>query len=526
MNNDIFNPNTQTTTNHAGGLAYALSPKQALAQLVCTGTMYQTFYASGQEQFKEVIDLAYQIDNEFLAKLALYAKQNALMKDMPVLLLAILCVKDGGQSIAKVIFKQIINNGKALRNFVQILRGGAVGRKSLGNFAKNLVNDWLLTANDRQFINANIGNKPSLSDVIRLSHPKPDSDSKEALIKWALGKAFDADKLPPLAKELLDFQKDNSKPLPDLPIEWLMSLDLTAHHWADLAKNGSWQMVRQNLNTFYRHGVFELDGMADLIANKLADKRAIQTAKAFPYQLYTAWSALDDNAPAVIKTALKTAMTHALANVPTLSGQIAIGVDVSGSMSSPVTGYRRGATTAVRCVDVASLFAAAMKSANPTAIILPFDTQIRSVPSLNESPTTLSERIKGVFGQPKTLDVFTLADELASLCGGGTHTALPLAKLNQEKAMIDVMIYFSDNESWADEQDGRGTQMMKEWQILKQRCPNAKLICVDLQPYTTSQTKNSTDILNIGGFGDSVFNVIELFCLQNQDKDFGFIKLI
>src|SRR3712207_8227055 len=34
--------------------------------------------------------------------------------------------------------------------------------------------------------------------------------------------------------------------------------------------------------------------------------------------------------------------------------------DVSGSMKSPVTGYRKGATSTVRCIDVAALVAAAV----------------------------------------------------------------------------------------------------------------------------------------------------------------------
>lgn len=526
MNHELFDK--QTTTNHAGGKAYELSPKQALAQLICTGTLHQTFYANAGEHLSQIIDLSKEIDNEFLAKLAIYAKRHAFMKDTPVLLLAILCVKADGQPFAKTIFSDIIDNGKALRNFVQVMRGGAVGRKSLGNFAKNLVNNWLLNASDRQFINANIGNKPTLKDVIRLSHPKPTDERTQALIRWALGNDYAYDDLPELAKNLVDFQKDNTKPLPELPIQWLMSLDLSREHWADLAKHGSWQMVRQNLNTFLRHGVFEIDGMAEMVADKLTDEQAIKHAKAFPYQLYTTWSALGQDMPVVIKNALKTAMTHALSNVPKLDGQIAIGVDVSGSMSWAITGHRRSATSVVRCVDVASLFASAMKIANPTAIIIPFDTELRHVPSLKSKPETLTERIMGKFS-PKTpdepLDVFGLADELARLGGGGTYTALPLAELNRQNAMIDVMIYFSDNELWADEQFGKGTQMMKEWRKLKQRCPNAKLICVDLQPYTTSQAQNSQDVLNIGGFSDTVFNIIELFCAQNQDKDFWVNKI-
>jgi 60 kDa SS-A/Ro ribonucleoprotein len=38
-----------------------------------------------------------------------------------------------------------------------------------------------------------------------------------------------------------------------------------------------------------------------------------------------------------------------------------------------------------------------------------------------------------------------------------------------------------------------------------------KLVCIDLQPYTTSQAPDRRDILNIGGFGDAAFGVVASF---------------
>lgn len=46
--------------------------------------------------------------------------------------------------------------------------------------------------------------------------------------------------------------------------------------------------------------------------------------------------------------------------------------DVSGSMAWPVTGWRRGATSALSCIDVAALVAAAPVRKNPRAEVLPF----------------------------------------------------------------------------------------------------------------------------------------------------------
>ena len=49
------------------------------------------------------------------------------------------------------------DNGRMLRNFVQILRSGQTGRKSLGTAPKRLVQTWLESAGDRQLLNASVG---------------------------------------------------------------------------------------------------------------------------------------------------------------------------------------------------------------------------------------------------------------------------------------------------------------------------------------------------------------------------------
>lgn len=64
-----------------------------------------------------------------------------------------------------------------------------------------------------------------------------------------------------------------------------------------------------------------------------------------------------------------------VANIPLLGGSVAVCPDVSRSMSSPATGYRPGATSAVRCIDVAALVAAAVLRKNPDARILPLPSR-------------------------------------------------------------------------------------------------------------------------------------------------------
>ena len=126
--------------------------------------------------------------------------------------------------------------------------------------------------------------------------------------------------------------------VPDVPFQMLTALELSAAQWAQIARAGSWQMVRQNLNTFARHGVFNIDGMAEVVAAKLRDPQTVAKARVLPYQLMAAYKATGDAVPLVVRDALQDAMEVALANVPSFDGRVVVCPDVSGSMSSGCRG--------------------------------------------------------------------------------------------------------------------------------------------------------------------------------------------
>jgi 60 kDa SS-A/Ro ribonucleoprotein len=283
----------------------------------------------------------------------------------------------------------------------------------------------------------------------------------------------------------------------------LTALELGTAEWTAIARQAPWQMTRMNLNTFARHGVFGQPGMTELVADRLRDPLMIAKARVFPYQLLVAYTTAVANAdiPRIVCDALQDAMEIAIANVPAIDGQVYICPDVSGSMSSPVTGLRKGATTAVRCIDVAALVAAAVLRKNQRAEVLPFEHNVVKV-GLNARDS-----------------VMTNAARLASVGGGGTNCSAPLELLNSRKAKGDLVIFISDYESWVDAVGGRGTATMREWNVFKQRNPKARLACIDVQPYRTVQAQERADILNVGGFSDQVFDVIAEFAAGRLNAD-------
>jgi 60 kDa SS-A/Ro ribonucleoprotein len=494
------------TVNEAGGIAYSLSPKAALAQYAATGCMNATFYASAKEQLKTVLDLCSnsEVEPEFIARVALYARGKGHMKDTPALLCAVLSVRSPG--LLAEVFDRVIDDGRMLRNFVQIMRSGVVGRKSLGTLPKRLAQAWFMVRTDEQIFRASVGSDPSLADVIRMVHPKPESASRAALYGYLIGQPHKTEDLPEIVKQFEAFKVGQSKVVPDVPFQMLTSLALIADDWKSIARNAPWQMTRMNLNTFARHGVFDDAQLAKLIADRLRDEQAIKRARVFPYQLMAAYAQTPGEVPALVREALQDAMEIATANVPAIDGKVFVMVDVSGSMRMPVTGARVGASSKVRCVDAAAMMAAAVLRQNPDAEVIPFHQEV--------VPVVLNPRDT----------IMTNARILSSLPSGGTNCSAPLAELNRRKASGDLVVYVSDNESWIDSPNygrfgGSATATLAEWATFKRRNPGAKMVCIDIQAYATTQAKEREDVLNIGGFSDHVFDVIALFAKGTLGSD-------
>lgn len=498
MNKNIFKSAAPVlpmanTVNNAGGLAFSMEDEEALAQLACTGTFNGTYYASGTDTLADVLRLAKTVSPEFLAKLAVYSRESAFMKDSSAVLLAVLMTRN--INLFCQVFDRVIDNGKMLKNFCQVVRSGQVGRKSFGSAPKRMIKKWLENRSDKHLFEDSVGNDPSLSDVIKMVHPKPANANREAFYKYLIGKKVENTSLLPLNVQEFEAFKlapKGSRTVPNVPFQMLTALDLSNKEWTDIAKNAKWHMTRMNLNTFERHAVFSEPGMIDMISTRLKSEKDIRNSKVFPYQLFIAYMSAT-TVPTKVKNALQDAMEIATQNTPKIAGKVFVGVDCSGSMGAAVTGNRGTATTQVNCNQVASLMAACiLRNTEDSCTVYRFDTHA-SLLTLNprDSVMTNSQKI--------------------GLSGGGTDCGAMLRTMNSNKDKADVVFILSDNESWSNPYSGMSTNLMKEWTVFKAHNPKAKLVCVDLAANTTKQVAAQKDILCVGGFSDNVWPVVEAF---------------
>ena len=515
--------------NEAGGLAYKLEPKHALAQVAATGTFGNAFYSTAETQLDEVLKLIDEVDdNQYLAKLALYAREKAFMKDMPAALLVALSVRD--TELMHRVFDRVVDNGRVLRTVFQMIRSGQFknnaghGRVGLSSSVQRAFQRWLNTASVGKLLSASIGNDPSLRDILRMARPTPKDNARRAVFGWLTDKPIEkwapagGDDLPVEVQSLIAYRNSESEEAQALiaggldNVRWDLLSDAAKGPtvWAALARKMGPQALRMNLNTLLRHDVLATSAMVDYVADRIADESEIRRSQQFPYQYFAAYLNADDNVPQKIKTALHKAAEIACGNVPELPGPVVIGLDTSGSMSCAVMGNRgRGATSKMRCIDVAALFAAAILRRNPDSIVIPFDTSAYDA-KIDPNDSILS-----------------IAERLAKYGGGGTDCSLPLVAANQKHAKHKFagVVLVSDNESWVGTGRHGSTGVITAWEAFvanqrklagKEAAP--KLVNIDLQPYQTVQACERPDIMNIGGFSDAVFNVISAFLADNNQR--------
>lgn len=93
-------------------------------------------------------------------------------------------------------------------------------------------------------------------------------------------------------------------------------------------------------------------------------------------------------------------------------------------------------------------------------------------------------------------------------------------------------VLVSDNQNWVYRSqpfaygNQGSTGLVDQWQRFVQNqmrlgdhaIPSPKLICIDLQPYGTTQPLERGDILNVGGFSDTVFSVVAAFLADDAGR--------
>ena len=499
--------------NREGARSFPRDLREQVVDILTTGTLGSTFYASKEQIASEALEVLIRARNEnpeFLARALVYARNEGFMKTLPVLGLVALSGSRTSRAAFEAVFDRVILIPDDLRLFVALCRKGSIpGRKGLGGIAALAVKRWLGKMSEYHSVKygSAVSAEVTLADIVRLSHPRPADAAASERFAWLAsgesGLSSNASlnpqirmleilkSMPTLEAQLAVVKNSN------LPYEVVVPSmkETNTEVWTALFDRAPYLNLLRNLVTFTRHGVFADQRKVGNAVARLTNRSAIERSKVLPFRFFDAWKKYTDTDghDNRIADALRKALELSFVNLPSFGDRsVAIGSDVSGSMGTLVSD--KGTA---RYIDIAGIFTGALlKRIENRAICLPFDGAVRS-------DLRLSGRD----------DILVTTDKMAKAFGGSTAVGAPIEYLLNRKIGVDVFVGITDNVDWA---HGDGYHCSASFLTLwrryrKEVAPRCRAYLVTIAPYREAVAPSGEPgVCFIYGWSNRVLSYIAL----------------
>lgn len=414
---------SRKTTNLAGGQAYDREPRTALASLVLTSMVQDTFYQSAEDQLDTlralVAQLAQNGDLQFAAKAAIYARHTHGLRSITHALAAEIAHARGEYpkergSWGPEFFRAVVFRPDDMREIAGYwISNYAEGdKKTLPNamkrgFARKF-GEYSADALAK-YDGASTG-ELTLRQLAHLCHPRGGAGS--TIYKLRAGKLDAADTHEVALTRAGQVGDDEDV------------ADAKSAAWADLFKRGKVKYLAALRNC--RRIIETAPDCLDDLCVKLVSLDDIKGSKVLPFQFlaaHDAVSALNGKHARRVLTAIEQGAELALSNVPKLKGRTLVCLDDSSSMLSSGAPERHK-----KPAIMGAMFTIALARANEDCDVMLFDEDARYLTISNN--TTL-------FGGVEKI--------VSNLVGKGTNFHAPFQTANQP---YDRIILLSDAQGW------------------------------------------------------------------------------
>jgi 60 kDa SS-A/Ro ribonucleoprotein len=490
---------------HEGGVSYAPTFREQLAEFFSLGLLNGTFYQNQTDVIRDAAALfqrALKEEPEFTTKCAIYGNNENSLKLVPTIWLVYLSTLDD-KRLFRAAFPRIIQNVKMLHDFLEITRHGGI-RKGLGQGVKKVVNQWLSSRLSEYQVSRYKG---KLSDVVKVTRPKNDDETFQNFMKYvvndelsfprvvALKRVITLLKHPVVNDEVLSLIDANKLQLEELKHA---TSDLSGEDkkvlYSHLYKGLNFNALVLNLvalervfatkttvvlnsfggKYFNQVKVIETvipDELIQMVANRLDDVEAYRRSNMLPFALITAERM-------VVTPEWKSALGRLIklsANelfVVDESIELMVNVDTSNSMNWT------NMTESLTCMNLATLFGAMVKKSH-------VNSQVHAVATLMKEVKLTTQS-----------DVFQMAREIEKTeVGAGTHFEQIMEHYNGEK----FVLLFTDSE--------QADNLESKW-LNATRPDGARLIVWQLAN-TGTHISNDPSVIYLTGYSDRMLGVVK-----------------
>jgi 60 kDa SS-A/Ro ribonucleoprotein len=449
---------TRQKQNAAGGYAFALGDDARIHRFLVLGTDGGTYYTSERELTKDnavVVLRAARERGEWLVEqvVAVSTAGRAPRQNSAIFALAAASAlaDDTGRKAAFAALPAVCRTGTHLflfARYVEQFRGWGRGlrRAVAGWYTGRSVDDVAYQA-----VKYRQREGWSHRDLLRLAHPESDDPARRDLFRWIVAGDVEAD-VPALVSAFVAAQTAPTAELIDLigahPLSWEMLPDTALGQrevWRALVEEGMPQtaLMRQ-LPRLTRLGVLDGDTRRTVVA-QLADPDRLRKARVHPVDVLVALRTYATGRSArgdgewtpdrqVVDT-LDAAFYSAFATVEPAGKRTLVALDVSGSMTAPVSGLP------ISCREASAALALVTMATEPDVDVVGFTSGSGhgwgAPAALTELPISPRQRLD---------DAIRAVSDLPF---GGTDCALPMTWAQQHGKEYDSLQVYTDNETWA-----------------------------------------------------------------------------
>lgn len=477
--------------NHEGATAYKMTPEMELYTAVVTMALQDKFYETASEQICRVAMLIEQADPQFVAKLAVYTRNEMHLRSIPLLLVVELAKTHTGDDLVSRTIDKVVMRADEIMELLMCYqwRNNRLGRKKLAGLshqiqvglqrAFNRFDEYLFAKYDRDNLEV------KLRDALFIVHPKAKDEAQQAVFDKIANRTLEK---PYTWETELSAVGQKRYDTPE------MRKAAFTEKWSELIRSGrmGYMALMRNLCNMLNSNVCYED--MKLVAKRISDEHEVQCSQQLPFRYLAAYNELSINTlhdTRMMLNALEEAVQHTAASIKGIdkNSRILLACDTSGSML-----HRLSARSSIMYYDIGILLAMLLQNRCTKVISGMFaDTwKVIKLPSKEILRNTIMMR-----------------KHLGEV-GYGTNGVAPLLWLIHKRVIMDKVMIFTDCQFWSESYGGYAQLFYETWRDYKQIAPDAKLYLFDLAGYgqmPISIQKN--DVYCIAGWSDRIFDILD-----------------
>lgn len=505
------------TQNKAGGVGYKQKPEHELVGILNTSFVENSFYESSGERLQRLRDVMDKCDNKFLAKAAIYARDQFNMRSITHVVAGELASELSGTELGKKFYEKVVIRPDDMSEIISYLAQDGANlnkrnRVKLPNALKKGFANSIQKFDSYQLAKYKMERRDvSLVDIVNMVHPRPSKKNGTVVVNTQTY----LNKLSDKQKEKKGINESNLGDTVEISSLEALTLGLlkSENTWeakqsaagknaetkeeAEQAKKEGWeeQVNKGNLGFMallknLRNILQTAPHLSDKVAEQLTDNEKVKNSRVLPFRIMTAAKELEklpqsSDVEKVID-ALHESIEIAVENIPNLDGNTVVFVDVSGSMEHS----RLSRDSVMNRDEVACMFGAALNK-KMGAKVIAFGSEGQSI-SLRKSDS-----------------VFTNAKKINDDYKGsrGTSFEYAMEEMNRLGENFDRMIWITDDQGWFGSDGDNAMSILNEYE--NKTGKNVNVYSMQLDSYGTTKFAQNK-VLTIPGFSEKIFDLISL----------------